>query len=198
MSAPEIIGYEGRNLPVFDTVPLQEQGYQLPTEEAELLALGNRLLAELADVEAERAGNAAAEKLTLEEIKGRYRALEEPLARRATGICAQLEAIYLVIPHRGKAKSRKLANGTIGTRARPQRVEVTDAAVAIEAVLENAPGEEAALIVRTVMMEKLDHKALTAYVAAHGWAPLPGTEIHEAEEKFYADPLPPVAIGGAR
>jgi phage host-nuclease inhibitor protein Gam len=170
----------------------------LPTEEAELLALGNQLLAELADVEAERAANAAAEKLTLEEIKARFRALDEPLARRHAGICATLEAVHQQLPKRGTAKSRKLANGTIGTRSRSRRVEVADADTVIAAVKENAPEEWVAQIIRPVTTEKLSHAQLTAFVAAHGWAPLPGTEIHEAEERFYADPLPPVAHGGAR
>jgi phage host-nuclease inhibitor protein Gam len=125
--------------------------------------------------------------------------VDEPLARRYAGILETLQAVHQQLPIRGGKKSRKLANGTIGTRARPARVEVTDQEAVIAALRElgaDAPTLE--LLVRQVTIEKLDHKALTSFVAAHGWQPLPGTEIHEARENFYADPLPPVAIGGLR
>jgi hypothetical protein len=169
----------------------------LPTEEPELLLLGNQLLAELADVMAERGANAAAEKLQHEAIAGLYRSLDEPLARRYARITATLEAVLGQLPLRGK-KSRRLANGTIGTRSRARRVEVTDEAAVIAAVKEHAHPEQIEQIVKRVSTEKLSHAQLTAWVAEHGWQPLPGTEIREAEEKFYADPLPPAAIGGAR
>jgi phage host-nuclease inhibitor protein Gam len=170
----------------------------LPEGEAELLALGNELLAEMADVMAERAANAAAERIQLEDLRARYRTVDEPLARRLAGILETLEAIHLQLPIRGGKKSRKLANGVIGTRAKPARVEVLDAAAVIAAVKENAGPDVAEQIVRTVTEEKVDHKALTAWVAMNGWARLPGTEMHEAKVNFYADPLPPAAIGGLR
>lgn len=160
----------------------------LPASEPDLLVMANRLLAELGGLAGERRANAAAEQIQIESLRARNRMLDEPLARRQVDVEQQLRAIYAQLPRRGKAKSRRLAFGIIGERTKARRVEVTDVDRVIAAVKENAEPDIAALIVRRVEEEKLDHKALTNYMAANQWAELPGTLIHEESESFYATP----------
>jgi Gam-like protein len=158
----------------------------LPDNEPELLVYANRLLRETAEVDQERAANAAALRIEADRLKTLYEDLDGPLARRRDVLARELARIYDALPRRGKAKSRKLAFGVIGTRAKAARVVVDDQDALTVALKEHVEPGVYELIVRRVTEEKVDLRALTNYVAANQWQPLPGTTIVEARDDFFA------------
>ncbi|HYC33075.1 MAG TPA: hypothetical protein VEB59_12355, partial [Gemmatimonadales bacterium] len=87
-----------------------------PEHEPTLLALAGELMDELAEVRAERQANAAAEVVQVERVRRQYADLDYPLATRENRIEGELRRIYAVLPRRGKAKSRRIAGGILGTR----------------------------------------------------------------------------------
>lgn len=158
----------------------------LPDNEPELLVYANRLLREAAEIDGERGANDAALAIEVDRLRTLYGNLDAPLAKRRLGLELELERVYGALPQRGKKKSRALAFGVIGTRVKAARVQVDDQDALLVALKEHVEPGVYELIVRTVMETKVDHRALTNYVAANQWAPLPGTTIVEARDDFYA------------
>lgn len=157
----------------------------LPDNEPELLAYANGLLRSLGESEAECGANIAALKIETESLRARYADLDAPLARRVEGLEAELRRIYEALPHRGVAKSRKLAYGVIGTRRSPERLEVTDEAVLREE-LDGWDPARAAVVLHEVK-PRIDLRALAAAIRQAGAVPA-GVVIHPAGERFYATP----------
>lgn len=173
--------------PVLDEV---EEGeiVALPTEEAELIALGDRFLRELRYVREERDANDAGCKVEVQRLKDRFEELDLPLARREGRLLGLLEQVAHALPLRGK-KSRDLAYGRIGWKSHKARLEITDDKALTEWV-KGQGFELAAHLVRRRTVESIDKEALDTHALTTGDVP-DGCALRLAEDRFYAKPSEP-------
>lgn len=162
----------------------------LPDNEPELLAIGDRLLRELADCRDERGANSAALKVEADRLSDAYEELDLPLERREARLLAMLEQVAQALPLRGK-KSRALPFGVLAWRTVPARLEVVDEKVTLEWIKRQDFGIAASLV-REVKTLKIAKDALDKYTETEGIIP-EGCVQHPAEERFSAKPSEPHA-----
>lgn len=156
----------------------------LPDNEPQLVALADRLLADLDATRKEREANAAACKVEVQRIQDRWAVTNIPLDRKEGRLLSMLEQIGKLLPLRGK-KSRALATGTIGWRTVKPRLEVENE----DATLNWIRGLEVGLrahLLRVVTTEKIDKKNLDAHCLTTGELP-PGCQLVDGREAFYAN-----------
>lgn len=102
----------------------------LPTDRVGLDQHIDRLLAKLAEREAEIATNDAIAKRRIDDIEAWRRQQNETHEREAQWIRQQVAAIAKRYDF-GKRKSRDLPSGTFGHRWRPETIEIVDEAAAV-------------------------------------------------------------------
>lgn len=157
----------------------------IPTNEPEVVAFGDRLLRELRDVRAEREANDAACQVEVQRLKDRFTDLDVPLARREGRLLGLLEQVAHALPLRGK-RSRDLAFGRIGWKAKAARLEIEDEE-ALDQWVKAQDFELAAHLIRRRTVESIDKAALDKHALDTGEMP-DGCKLLMAEDRFYANP----------
>lgn len=167
---------------------VHEADYDLPelaptSDEAEALVRMNRVLHVLGQLERERAANESEHKALIQYYRDRHDARQGTLDARIAYLTDAVRQWYEAFPPEGKAKSRKLLAGTVGTRKQQGRVRIVDDA----ALLEWAKANDTDLVVRKVE-ERVPAKAVQD---SHPDSLPPGTEYVPPSESFYAKPETP-------
>jgi hypothetical protein len=164
--------------------------YDLPeladsAAEADALATANAYLGALRHVEADEASAEAELRATITLLTSRHADRMAALADRATYLRDILELVYRAFPATGKAKSRKLLAGTLGTRTKPARWQVDDAEVLVAWAQETAPS--------AVSLPSVKPRVLVSDLAE--WASrhpdvgeVPGAHCEPATDEFFAKP----------
>lgn len=84
---------------------------------------------------------------------------------------ATLKTLFRGMKLVGKAKSRKLPHGSVGTKEVPERVEVTDKKKYLAWALAHADREKALVVKTTEVITKAPFDNLKAYYETTGWIP---------------------------
>jgi hypothetical protein len=161
-----------------------------PIADAELDAVASIALREMAREDAEITRYAAALEAEKVRLHDRYTALLTPHEQRR----ARAEEIVKECARRaqfvGKAKSRKVGNGTYGKKTVPEKVKITDPAAALHFALtdRDCPPE--------AIKEKIERSVVHAIIAPivlakiHASGLLPNGFEHVGEyEEYFAKPL---------
>lgn len=160
----------------------------LPTDEPQLLAIGDRLLRELKDTRDEREANVNAHSVEQQRLLDAYEELDLPLERREARLLSMLEQVAQALPLRGK-RSRALAHGTIGWRSHAAKLVIEDRDQA-EAWVKMLPMDLANSLLRKKVSLEIDKKALDVHVFQTGEVPK-GCVIVPEGETFSATPSEP-------
>ncbi len=165
---------------------LLTEGSDVPASDAQLDAAVSEICRWLGAVQADRARYEQAEAAEVARIKMRYAALKEPLDRRI----GQLEAIGQDVARRAdfgpKAKSRKVGNGSYGSRTSPVRVSVVDRDAALAWAKVTHPE-----IIESKTVESIRHKEALPLVLQHLHATgevAPGFEHAESRVEYFIKP----------
>lgn len=154
-----------------------------PMSDANLDAAASHLLGKMADDTRDVMRYTEARDAEVARIRARYESLITPISARMLSYEEAVREIALRADF-GKKKSRTVGNGSYGVRSVPERVEITDKALALEWAKQHCPG---AVQVETV--EKISHKAIApailARVHANGEQP-DGFEVHAAHDSPFA------------
>jgi hypothetical protein len=158
-----------------------------PMSEAEIDDAMSEIMRRMAWYDGQIKQAKEAERLEVERINARYNRRLAPLQTRRE----EIEALACLLAQRatfgGKKRSRSVGNGTFGVRATPERVEITDKAVALEWAKSHCP--EA---VEVQLTEKLQHKTVAplviAYIKTHDGEQPDGFDVHPAGETYYCRP----------
>lgn len=169
-------------------------------DEAHVLALANTYLGVLAGLEREIEANNAELSATIALLRERHDERQRQLGERVIFCHRTLRQVFEAYPPQGKAKSRKLLGGTIGTRTVPARLDVQDEDALLAFVLERGDMEPAVKVVPET--RGLDRRGLAAMLKdatidltpERGviWqgAEIPGLAMTEPREEFYVRPAP--------
>jgi len=171
-----------------DTIPAEglvdtealRRDFDLPEEassadEAEALLAMNRYLAALGHLEREIGANDEEHLQLMRYYSDRHAARQHQLGGRCDYLRSVLQRFFEAFPPTGKAKSRKLLAGTVGTRRKPARVTVVDETAVLVWAKAHAPD-----IVET--KERVPAKAVQEHPDAAG------VELVPAQDTFFATP----------
>lgn len=112
---------------------------KIPAEEATRAAMASMFLRRVFYIEREISAHSAAQAREQNALANRYAMITLQLRKRHAAFSAALKDIAATFPYAGKAKSRKVGWGVIGTQKKPDVVEITDEAALIEWAKEHAP-----------------------------------------------------------
>jgi phage host-nuclease inhibitor protein Gam len=154
---------------------------EAPMGSAEIDALASELLGRAIAAQADLTRYVAAERHEIMRIEARYDALKSPVVARlralSEAVCTLAERADF-----GKAKSRRVGNGTYGRRAIPARVAVMDTAALLVWAKRNAPG-----LVRTKITEDVPQRAVAQHLDSTGEL-ADGCEYLAARDEPFAKP----------
>jgi Bacteriophage Mu Gam like protein len=159
-----------------------------PTSDEQLDAVASDALRIMAESDVEITRYRKALGAEMERIYNRYALLTSPHEKRHAEAQALVEECAIRAQFVGKAKSRKVGNGSYGKRQIPEHVKIMDDDKAINFLLANRPS--AVMHVSKYKIIGADAKAaVLEHLHATGEVP-EGFEHTEAHDRPFASPLP--------
>lgn len=145
--------------------------------DAELAATASQLLGALRQQSVELERYAEAERAEIARVQSRYDAVKSRVMKHITAIEQQLAIVAEGLEY-GKKKSRILGNGSVGFRAVPERLSITDSVVLV-----GWAGQHAPELVRKEVKLSVPQAAAKEYFTSTGEIP-EGCELVPASQKF--------------